>query len=407
MQEISKDCLEAFFGEHAIIMLLIEPESGNIVEANRAAVRFYGYSYETIISMNIRDINILTPEEVDKRRHEALINNRNYFIFEHKKKNTDIRIVEVHSSPVIFEKKHHLLSIIVDITEKTQALKKLEKMNDELNITIQNEIEKSIKQEHILFEQRKFADMGQMISAVAHQWRQPLNALGLYIQDIEDQFIYQILSKETLKESVSSCMSLIKDMSRTIDDFRTFFSMTEDSGDFEVIHTIIDIIKLINAELSENNIQFNISCKCADKSYSCKNFFDFPECLCKGTKFFGKKSDFKQAIINIIHNAIEAIEEKKYDGFDTLGNIEFGIESTLKEIIIYITDNGCGIDKETASHIFTPYFTTKHNKNSTGLGLYITKLIVEKQMDGKISYQTSDNGTTFIVSLPIYGACYD
>jgi PAS domain S-box-containing protein len=244
------------------------------------------------------------------------------------------------------------------------------------DITHEYELQQEIEHKNImLIQQNKFVSMGEMIANIAHQWRQPLNTLGIIIQKIGILYQRKKLDAKTMDENITESMLLIQEMSQTIDDFRNFFDPKRVVERFEVKEAIFKSYTMIKLLIIANNIDFRIDIK---EQYFLK----------------GYKNEFFQVILNLLNNAIEALVIDKIIS----PKIVLSISTKEDDIIINIYDNGNGISKETMQKIFNPYFTTK--ENGTGLGLYMSKVIIEDHMKGKISITTNILGTTFSIKLP-------
>jgi signal transduction histidine kinase len=215
--------------------------------------------------------------------------------------------------------------------------------------------------------------MGEMISAIAHQWRQPLNTLSLYNITLESK---EYLSKEDIQEFREKSNNVIQQMSQTINDFRDFFKPNKNKEKFFISKSLQKVLGMIEVELKEKNIIIKNS---IDSELSLFNF----------------KSEFEQVLINLINNAKDAI--LKISNPKMIGIIELKSIKNDKEIILEISDNGGGIDLNIIDKIFEPYFTTKFESQGTGLGLYMSKMIIERNMGGQIIVANNDNGTTFKV----------
>lgn len=268
------------------------------------------------------------------------------------------------------------------LSERISAKNKLEKLNNELHETVKNEIKKNERHTQALHEQKKHADMGQMINAIAHQWRQPLNNIHLITQmlkEIDNGADYNI-DKETLYQQHAD---LVEYMSRTIDDFRNYFSVRKQKQPFNVKEEIDKTVALIQAQMSANNISIDVSSdQGADDTFN------------------GLAGEFRQIIMNLLSNAKDAIEDKRKKGNESkLEHIKIRIISSKDEIIVEIYNTGSHIPEDVLSKIFDPYFTTKEEGKGTGIGLYLTKTILKNEMNGTITANNSEDGVTFAVSL--------
>ncbi|OGR10660.1 MAG: hypothetical protein A2097_01665 [Desulfobacula sp. GWF2_41_7] len=249
------------------------------------------------------------------------------------------------------------------------------------------DISKRADAEHQLRQAHKLAAMGEMLSAIAHQWRQPLNALSTYIASLPSAFYNQMITKEFIEKMVRESDSQIQFMSRTINDFRQYFRPSKTKQAFEVHDTIKSAVKLIHPQLRQNAVTLEIN-EAPDET----ELF-----------VFGYKNEFVHVLVNIISNAKDAILERseKNREEEAVRLIEISVETRNNTVVLKIKDTGCGIPDLSLPKIFTPYFTTKGVAAGTGIGLYMAKMIVEKEMQGQISVENLEEGARFIIILPL------
>ena len=266
-----------------------------------------------------------------------------------------------------------LLKTHIELEEKHRISEEnLKKLNDSLEKRVEDEVSKNTKQLEILQQQTKMAQMGEMIGAIAHQWRQPLNVISISIQNL--QFDYEdgyLKNEKFIKEFIDKNKKTIKFMSSTIDDFRNFFIVDKQKKNFKVKHAIESVVSMCSSQLIDNNISLHIS---GEESI-----------------VFGFRSEFKQVILNIISNAKDALIENNIK--------EPFIDIEIQGSIVIIEDNAGGIAKDTLTRIFEPYFTTKEQGKGTGMGLYMSKIIIEDNMSGKLNVENTDEGIKFIIKL--------
>ncbi len=270
-----------------------------------------------------------------------------------------------------------------ELTKQKDKLKeqedKLKNINLKLTEKVAKEVKKSREKDHILAIKSRQAAMGEMIGNIAHQWRQPLNSIGLIVQDVEDAYEYEELNKEYLHNSVSEMMEIIKYMSQTIDDFRSFFKPDREKLKFNVKNNIGKSVSLLQATFKNNNIDLNID-------------------INKGIFILGYPNEFSQVIINILNNAKDIILERKIEK----GKVMIKSFYHFKDTIISITDNAGGISQKIIDKIFNPYFTTKHESQGTGIGLHMAKSIIEKNMGGFLQVQNTKDGAEFRIIFKSY-----
>ncbi len=259
-------------------------------------------------------------------------------------------------------------------------LHRLQIQLEEQNVQLKMLIEKQKEQEHVLIEQSKMAAMGEMISAIAHQWRQPLNALAIYVQDVKDAFQYNELTETYIDEMVEKSMKQIKFMSKTIDDFRNFFTPDKIRESFHLLDNVNKTVSLLDAQLKAHNITIRSEGE--------------------NIPLYAYPSEFQQVMLNLINNAKDAILERQETNPTYAGEIVIRSESDAENIIVSICDNGVGIKEELFPKLFDPYFTTKFPKNGTGIGLYMVKEIIERHYGGRVIPSNAQEGAMFRIIIP-------
>ena len=252
-----------------------------------------------------------------------------------------------------------------------ELLEETKDYKNNLEIKVKEEIKARREREKVLIQQSKLAAMGEMIGAIAHQWRQPLNELTIRIQKLKYNFAKDEINEEFIKNFIEKNKKTIDFMSHTIDDFRNFFRIDKQKILFGVKAAIEEILNIQSAQLKNHNIEVFI----------------------KGDEFQykGFKSEFQQVVMNIISNSKDAFVIKK------IPNPQINIEINNNKI--FIEDNAGGIAEEILDRVFEPYFTTKQQGEGTGMGLYMSKMIIEDNMKGKISIKNRNKGTLVSINL--------
>lgn len=376
---------------------------GVYIDINEGFTQGLGYTRKDVIGVSSLELNIW------KNRSD-----RDYLVSELKKHghvhnleaeflHKDGRTIQGLMSASIQEidGEHVIISVTKDISRQKEMENELKKLNQQLSEKVEKEIALRQKQESILFEQRKFADMGQMINAIAHQWRQPLNSLGLMVQDVSDAFESNAIDADYIRDFEERAFSLVSHMSETIDQFRNFFMTSKEKEEFDLLGTVSEVFGLINAQLHMKDIKYVIIC---EKNGSKKVFHEFKDSrsfIKCNTVLQGYVGEFKQALLNLIYNSVDAISEKQKDGKDYKGEIHIRMKTDKDNVSIRISDNGGGINKDAMPKIFEPFFSTKISSKGTGIGLYMTKLIIEKHFGGTITASNIDDGAQFEITLPL------
>ena len=220
--------------------------------------------------------------------------------------------------------------------------------------------------------------MGQMLNNIAHQWRQPLNAVSITVGKLEYASKKDILQKEDLDSSLQNIKSLVKQMSDTIDDFRNFFKPNKAKGYFSLLQCLKNSVSVVLEAYESQNIKISIICD--------------PQIEC-----FGYERELIQVLLVCFGNSKDAIEEKgAREGKITV----VGKQTPHGDVSITITDNGGGVKNEIIHDIFNPFFTTKEEGKGSGIGLYMSKQIIEQGMQGSISAVNSTDGLSVTIEIP-------
>jgi len=268
-----------------------------------------------------------------------------------------------------------LYSLVYSLLNNWNRQEELHRVNRTLENRVKEAVNEIKEKNEVLLKQSRVAALGEMIGNIAHQWRQPLSALALSIQDLEDAFNYEELDKEYISKSVKENMAIIDYLSNTIDNFRNFFKPDNIVESFDIKTEIDRAIYLIHSSLELNHISIIFE---DENSYSIESY----------------RNEFSQVILSLLKNSQDALLLNRIkEPF-----IKISIKKSDK-LRIYIDDNANGIDDKNLEKIFDPYFTTKHQAIGTGLGLYMAKTIIEKHMDGTLSASNYENGARFIIEF--------
>ncbi|GFO58337.1 hypothetical protein GMST_06620 [Geomonas silvestris] len=253
----------------------------------------------------------------------------------------------------------------------SQALAELQVQTDERLRVVEELREK----ERLLAQQSRQAAMGEMIGNIAHQWRQPLNALALTIQQLPLLHKLGELNEKVLEESIRKAMKLIKHMSRTIDDFRDFFSPDKEITEFRIDKAVHKALELLRDSLVERSIAIEVS---GARELTAR----------------GYPNEYAQVLLNILVNARDAFDSNPVPE----PRISIQMEYHAAKAVVTVTDNAGGVPAGILDSIFEPYFSTK-GLQGTGIGLYMSKTIIERNMRGTLSVRNTGSGAQFRIEI--------
>jgi len=266
------------------------------------------------------------------------------------------------------------------LTHIMQELKESEQKYRQLNETLEQRIKEAVNElrekDRMLIIQGRQAVMGEMIGNISHQWRQPLNMLGLLSQELQATYKYGKFSTEYINDNVKKTMELIRHMSKTIDDFRSFSQSDKDKVDFNVLEMIEKTLSLLEGSFKTHGISIEIKAT-GDPSIS------------------GYPNEFGQVLLNIVNNARDALLARKADS----PTITIGLRTEAGKTVVTVIDNAGGIPEGIIDRVFDPYFTTKGPEKGTGIGLHMSKTIIEKHMNGTLSVRNVGNGAEFRIEM--------
>jgi signal transduction histidine kinase len=254
--------------------------------------------------------------------------------------------------------------------------KLLEKLSSTLERRVREGVLELRKMDNMLLLQNRQAAMGEMISCIAHQWRQPLNILGLNLQHLPISYETGDLDKNFIDKTVENSMLLISHLSKTIDDFRNFFQPDKERVLFEVNKTVESAVTLTRDTLKYNQIKLDIITQ-------------------ENPQISGYPNEYSQVLLNILINAQDALLEHKVE------NPCITLSSFMENnrAVVTIADNAGGIHEKNLGRIFEPYFTTKGPDQGTGIGLYMAKTIIEKNMHGRLTVCNKNGGAEFRIEV--------
>ncbi len=263
-----------------------------------------------------------------------------------------------------------------DNVQKKELL--LEDLNQNLELKVEKAINDIKKKDKAMLHQSRLARMGAMLSMIAHQWRQPLSEVSGILMELETANKFNNVSSDLINESVKDSNKQIQFMSNTIEDFRNFFKPDKQKIDFYIQDACNEALTLVDASIKNFNIELKQNIK--------------ENCL-----IHGYEREFSQVILNLMSNAKDVLIQREIIN----PSIYLELDRQDNYAIIKVLDNAGGIEEEHIDLIFEPYFTTKSAAKGTGLGLYMAKMIIEKNMGGELMVENTQEGAQFLIILPI------
>ena len=243
-----------------------------------------------------------------------------------------------------------------------------------LGYTLKKMVEEKNEKEKLLIHQSKLASMGEMINNIAHQWRQPLTHLGFINMNLQLAFEDEPLDKKYLKEKIEESNSQLDFMSKTIDNFRDFYKPNKQKELFYISVAVKKALEIMEPILESNKIEFQFN-------------------VIKDKQINAYENEYSQVILNILTNAKDVLISRQIQN----PKIIISINEKNDSIITTILDNAGGIENGYINHIFDPYFTTK--QKGSGIGLYMSKMIIESHFKGKIKVLNKDKGASFSIEV--------
>lgn len=297
---------------------------------------------KTFVNKNAIDGSELVLSSRDDKEHIYMINKTDYVE----------NIYETSGRVVVF----------TDVTKEKLALRE------------------KIKHQEFIIQQSKLAEIGEIFSSIAHQWKTPL----LEITTIAQEQIYSSKKKvdERNNSFVNDIMVQVKYMAETINSFQNFIMPSTNKVSFDIYEAVSKMLEIMKHNIKYNYIKVNVNVKSNTDLI-----------------IYGYKNELMQTLLNIVNNAKDAIVKRKKQKRIKQGEINIDIKNLDNKVLIEIEDNGGGIPKEHINNVFEAYYTTK--RNGHGIGLYMAKLIIEDKMDGEINVDNTKNGAKFIIKLGV------
>jgi PAS domain S-box-containing protein len=339
--------------------------NGIITFANDEFCKIFEYSREELIGKNhniVRHPDV--PKEVFKSLWDTILAKKTYkSMVKNLSKYGKTLYVNTTVIPILNKNGdiEEFIAIRYDVTKSIELARQMQ------------------EKDRFLFQQSRLAAMGEMIGNIAHQWRQPLNELGITIYQMKKNS-FSDEKKDEFLQSYEHSKDVIKKMSGTIEDFRNFFSPNKQKEKFLLKDAIDELLRMMQGTIQRHALHVEVQ-------------------HTEGIYIYGFFNELNQVILNLINNSKDAFKQRKIDKREI--NISVDVDDDKENAIITYSDNAQGIDESIIDKIFDPYFTTKHSSEGTGLGLYMSEMIIQKSMNGSIKVYNTKVGVEFKIKIPL------
>ena len=262
------------------------------------------------------------------------------------------------------------------IQERKRAEEELKRLHKNLEAQVEEMVADLRRKDVAIIQQNRMAAMGEMLGNIAHQWRQPLNTIALIVQSVQLEYDSGTLTSEEMHKDIHEVIEVLQYMSRTIDDFRNFFQEDKIKRDFSISTAVTNSMELVSASLKDHNVLVEIE---ADDEVTAT----------------GYQNEYAQVLLNIISNSRDACLERCVVN----PSILIRIARENGRSVLYVRDNCGGIPDDVLPKIFDPYFTTRGPDKGTGIGLYMSRTIIEQNMGGRLTARNVDGGAEFRIEV--------
>lgn len=373
------DWFEHIFNNSGVGILIVD-KNRIILEVNKTFMDIFGYEYNELINRhaNMLHISLESSKKFAKVAFNPVLKN-NTLDLEYKLKHKDGHPIWIKITGDVIKDKQEVLWIITDINKRVKFQEELAHLNETLNSKIESQVKVLREKDRQLQYQARLAQMGEMLNMISHQWRQPLMSISATTSFLYGKLLINEFNQKEFIEELSLIEESAEHLSNTINDFRSFFKIEKEKVLTSYENIVNSTLKIVNPILSNNNIEIETSLKSKDTIFTLEN-------------------ELKQVVLNILKNSEDAFIEKQ------IKNRKIKIKSFSKDNFTYleISDTAGGIKEEYLDKIFDSYFTTKTSSNGTGLGLCMSKTIIEDNCKGELkAINNKENGATFIIKLPI------
>jgi PAS domain S-box-containing protein len=372
--EATKSAYDSMFN-HGLHGIVLWNENFYITAVNTPAQQIMEYEENELLGKHITDI--INPYDYDLIKQDIRKKSNHAHKINISINNKKTLLVYITNTKIIQNDEIVYVTFMMDLTELNAKEEELQRLNFTLEERIKKEVQNSRDKDQKMLQQSRLAQMGEMISMIAHQWRQPLTAISATTNNLTFKLMLDDVDKEFFKTEVALISEYTQHLSKTIDDFKDFFKDNKLKETVPLTTIIEDTLYIIEASIRNKNIELITNFQCDDEIET------YP-------------SEIKQVLLNLIKNAEDALLEKEIDEPKIVIETKKIDENTL---VVSVQDNARGIPINILDKLFEPYFSTKKEKDGTGLGLYMSKTIIEKHCGGEIVASNKDDGALFCVTL--------
>lgn len=377
-QDLNKKAerFEQLFSNSGVGIFIVDKER-RIIEANEAFCKIFGYVYDEIILQSALTLHLSYASYVNfadiafnKVRKNESLNLEYQFLHKEKK----ILWLRIAGDSIPYNKE--VLWTITDITEQKENEQKILHLNESLFQEVKLQLKKLREKDKQLQFQSRLAQMGEMLSMIAHQWRQPLGAISATTSFLSSKLMLGEMDDASFGEEIERIETYAAHLSKTIDDFRNFFKSMKQKEETTLEYIVEKTLNIAKPLLTNKNIMVQIDFTCKEKIQTYGN-------------------ELGQALLNIIKNAEDALLENHIKN----PMISIRTYKDNKNIYVEVRDNAGGIHEAILKKIFEPYFSTKLDKDGTGMGLCMSKTIVEEHCKGHLHVSNDEEGAVFTICL--------
>lgn len=366
-------------------------QNNRFKDCNEAIVQMFQYtSKEELLHNHLSNFmpkrqpdGTLSVKKMLKMSKLTMQNGKTNFEWLYKRTNGELFWTEVVLTKIYLDGEELLHGVWRDITDRKKleadrevSNRKIEQLNQSLESRVKLEVDKNRKKDQVLLRQSRLAQMGEMLSMIAHQWRQPLAAISATSATLELKASMHKLDSDDIRQKAHHISNYSQHLSKTIDDFRGFFKPNKEKAETTYDEIIASVLQIMETSLKNKNIQLV-------KALNCHEMFStYP-------------GEIKQVILNLVSNSEEALLENMVEE----PYIKITTYTKEDKYILQVEDNAGGILEKDIEYIFDPYFSTKKAKDGTGLGLYMSKIIIEEHCGGTLSVMNISKGALFTIVL--------